>query len=96
MGSRRKYSREYKIEAVRLANSSGVTLKQIGQELGINANMLSKWRREFQKEGGQTAFPSKGNPRDEEVAALKRELTRVKKERDFLKQAATFFARESK
>ena len=96
MGSRRKYSREYKIEAVRLANSSGVTLKQISQEVGINANMLSKWRREFQKEGGQTVFPGKGNPRDEEVAALKRELTRVKKERDFLKQAATFFARESK
>ena len=48
------------------------------------------------RDNGTMPFPGKGNPRDEEMAALKRELARVKKERDFLKEAATFFAKESR
>ena len=55
--------------------------------------MLSRWKRQIEKEGHH-AFGGSGNPRDEKVAALKRELARVKKERDFLREAATFFARE--
>ena len=90
MSQRKKYSREFKIEAVRLANTSGVTLKQLGAELGVNPGMLGKWRRQLQAEGAHEAFPGQGNPRDEEMAALKRELARVKKERDFLREAATF------
>ena len=95
MQQRRKYSDEFKLEAVNLANNSAVTLKQVAEELGINAGMLGRWRRELGLHGDK-AFVGKGKARDEEMAALKRELARVKKERDFLKEAAAFFAKESK
>jgi len=90
MSQRRKYSKEFKLEAVRLANTPGVTLKQIGEELGVNPHLLGKWRKELQAGGEKDAFPGQGNPRDEEMAALKRELTRVKQERDFLREAVGF------
>lgn len=92
---RRKYSQEFKREAVALTNQPGVTIKQIGEELGINANMLGRWKKEL-KGYGSKAFTGQGHARDEEMAALKRELNRVKRERDFLKEAAAFFAKESK
>jgi len=95
MQQRKKYSEEFEREAVALTNQPGVTLKQLADELGINAAMLGRWRREL--EGGNLkAFPGQGRSRDEEVTTLKRELARVKKERDFLKEAAAFFAKESK
>ena len=95
MEKRRRYSEEFKREAISFANQPGVTLAQVGRELGINPNMLSRWRRELEGHG-EKAFPGKGQARDEEMARLKRELARVKKERDFLKEAAAFFAKESK
>ena len=95
MASRRKFSDEYKREAVRLATEPGVTKSQVGRELGINANMLGRWCRDYLANGA-AAYPGQGKPRDEELASLKRELARVRKERDFLKEAAAFFARESK
>jgi len=79
---------------VELANDPNVTQSQIAQELGINPNILGRWSRELQASGIQ-AFRGSGKPRDEEMATLKRELARVKKERDFLKEAAAFFAKES-
>jgi len=95
MSKRRKFSPEFKRGAVEQACQSDVSLAQVARELGINANLLSRWKREIDKEG-RHAFGGSGKPRDEEVAALKRELARVKKERDFLREAATFFARESR
>lgn len=95
MQKRRKYSEEYKREAVTMANQPGVTLKEIGETLGINPGMIGRWRRELGL-NGSAAFQGQGKPRDEEMAALKRELAKVKKERDFLREAATFFAKESK
>jgi len=95
MVRRRKFSDEYKQEAVGLARQLGVTKSQVAQELGINANLLGRWCRDYASNGA-AAFPGQGKPRDEEMASLKRELTRVRKERDFLREAATFFAKESK
>ena len=95
MQKRRKYSEEFKREAVQFANRPGVTLKQVGEELGINAGMIGRWRRELGMLSPK-AFAGQGKPRDEEMAALKRELSRVKKERDFLKEAVVWFAKESK
>ena len=92
---RRKYSDEYKREAVALALQEGVTQAQIARELGISPNTLSRWVRDV-REAGEAAFPGKGKSRDAEMTALKRELARVKKERDFLRDAATFFAQERK
>ena len=94
MSKRRKFSPEFKRGAVEQACQPGVSCAQVARELGINANLLSRWKRNVEKEGHQ-AFGGSGNPRDDEVATLKRELKRVKKERDFLREAATFFARES-
>lgn len=93
MTKRRKFSPEFKREAVALTQQPGVSCRQIALEIGINPNMLSRWKREAEQEKEQ-AFKGSGSPRDEEVARLKRELARVKKERDFLREAATFFAKE--
>jgi transposase len=95
MSKRREYSPEFKREAVELSQTPGVTVAQIAEELGIGANMLSRWRRE-QAATGEKAFQGHGKARDEEMARLRRELARVKKERDFLKEAAAFFAKASK
>ena len=94
MSKRRKYSAEFKSGAVEQLNQPGVSCALVARELGIASNMLSRWRKELDN-SGRSAFSGTGSPRDEEVAALKRELARVKKERDFLREAATYFARES-
>lgn len=95
MSKRRKFSSEFKREAVELSHTPGVTIKQIAEELGIAPNMLSRWRQEL-SQNGIKAFQGQGKARDEEMARLKRELALVKKERDFLKEAAAFFAKGSK
>jgi len=94
MTKRRKFTEEYKREAVALTYEPGVSCRQVALDIGIDPNMLSRWRREMKDAPGK-AFKGSGTPRDEEVAQLKRELARVKKERDFLREAATFFAKES-
>jgi transposase len=94
MSKRRKYSPEFKRGAIEQARQPGISRAQISREPGIKANLLTRWKREADLEGRQ-AFGGTGKPRDGEVAHLKRELARVKKERDFLREAAMFFARES-
>ena len=73
MTKRRKYSAEFKREAVQLANHPGVTKSQIARELGGNSNMLGRWCRQLKTEGSKT-FVGKGYVRDDEMARLKREL----------------------
>ena len=94
MSKRRKYSPEFKREAVALTRQPGVSCRQVALEIGINPNMLTRWKREADEASGK-AFGGSGTPRDQEIAELKRELARLKKERDFLREAATFFAKES-
>ena len=94
--TRKTYSEEYKREAVALVNSSGKSASQTARELGIEPNMLTRWCRELEAAGPKKSFQGQGKPRDEELAALRRELAQVRKERDFLKEAAAFFAKASK
>jgi transposase len=94
MGKRRKFSAEYKREAVAMLQSPGVSVSQLAAELGIGTNVLGRWRREL-REGQNTAFQGNGRPRDEELALLRREVARVTQERDFLREAAAFFAKAS-
>ena len=94
MSKRRRYSLEFKQGAVEQVRQPGVSCAQVARELGITPNLLTRWKREADA-AGQSAFAGSGKPRDEEVARLKRELARVKKERDFLREAATFFAKGS-
>jgi transposase len=84
---RRKFSAEYKREGVAMLDAPGVTVSQIAAELGIGANMLGRWRRELRCQLQQT-FVGNGRSRDEEPSQLRRELARVTKGRDFLREAA--------
>jgi transposase len=95
MVQRRRFSAEYKRETVAMLESPGVSVSQIAAELGIGATVLGRWRRELRQESAQ-AFVGQGRPRDENLALLRRELARVTKERDFLREAAAFFARASR
>src|SRR5919106_1511643 len=94
MAQRRRFSAEYKREAVAMLNAPGVSVSQIATELGIGENGLGRWRRELRQKPEQ-AFSGNGRPRDEELVQLRRELARVTKERDFLREAAACFARAS-
>ncbi|HGN1517488.1 TPA: IS3 family transposase, partial [Pseudomonas aeruginosa] len=79
------YSPEFKREAIELVRRSGASCRQVALEIGVAPNLLTRWVRESQP-GVEKAFPGTGNPRDEELARLKRELARVTRERDFLKR----------
>lgn len=94
MAKRRTFSAEFKREAVELTRQQGASVGQVARDIGVGANQLTRWRRELAQAKGK-AFSGAGVPRDEEIATLKRELARVKKERDFLRDAAAFFAKES-
>ena len=91
----KRYSAEFKREAILRAAEDGVTDKAVCDELGVTTRQFRRWRDELQLLGND-AFPGQGRSRDEELVSLKRELAQVKKERDFLKEAAAYFARESK
>ena len=90
----KRYSSEFKREAIRRAGEEGMTDKAVCDELGISTRQFLRWRDELHLLGDE-AFPGPGRTRDEELVALKRELGQVKKERDFLKQAAAYFAKQS-
>lgn len=94
--SRNRYSDEYKAEAVRLFNDSGKPVTQTARELGVNPNVLHRWAREDReaKAVGKTRTGVKAE--QEELVRLRRELARVTQERDFLKRAAAFFAKDHK
>jgi transposase len=91
----RRYSSEFKREALKRASEEGMTDILICEELGISTRQLRRWRDEFRLLGDD-AFPGQGLSRDEEITKLRRELTKVTQERDFLKEAAAYFAKESK
>ena len=85
--SYRRYSPEFKREAIKRACDEGMTDAAVCKELGISARQFRRWRDELQLLGAD-AFPGQGKSRDEELTRLKRELAKVTQERDFLKQAA--------
>lgn len=94
--TRRKFSREFKIEAVRLVTERGVAVAQACRDLDLAESVLRRWMREVAATP-TTAFPANGQQRAElaEIAALKKEVARLRAERDILKKAAAFFAREA-
>ena len=91
----KRFSSEFKREAIRRAAEEGMTDKAVCEELGVSTRQFLRWRDELHVLGTD-AFPGKGGSRDEELRAVKRELAEVKKERDFLQQAAAYFAKQSK
>ena len=96
MARRKRYSAEFKQQALQRANEPGVTDILVCEELGISTRQLRRWKDAVREHGEEGAFPGHGKSRDEELTKLRRELAKVKEERDFLKEAARFFAKESK
>lgn len=92
---RRIYSREFKEDAVRLLESGTKTGHQIEEDLGIGHGLIYRWRREMrlEHEKGIRAFPGNGNPRDEELVRLRKELAEVSEERDILRKAVAIFSK---
>ena len=90
-----RYSPEFKIHALKRASEDGVTDKAVCEELGMSRRQLRRWRDQYRLMGDE-AFPGLTKERDEEVAELKRRLKKAEQERDFLRDAAVFFAKESK
>jgi transposase len=94
---RKRYSREFKIEAVRLLESGGSNGHEVEKDLGIGSGQIYRWRKQLAAEGtGIRAFPGTGIPRDEEVARLKRENAVLREERDILRKAVAIFSRHPK
>ena len=94
LNRRRQYSREFKIEAVQLWETSGRTASQIEQELGIGKGVIRRWKREFAVDGND-AFPGHGRltPDQEHLRQLERENEILRQERDILKKAIAIFSR---
>ena len=91
----KRYDKEFKIEAVRLASEPGNTQSQVQRDLGIGQGMISRWKREL-KLDREHAFPGKGNlkPQDEELRNLKGEVEKLRRERDILKKAVAIFSED--
>ena len=96
MARRKRYSPEFKRQALRRANEPGVTDALVSEELGVSTRQLRRWREATQEHGEENAFPGQGKARDQELAQLRRKLKKVTDERDFLREAARYFAKESK
>ena len=95
MTKRKSFSSEFKREAVRLLDSSQKPPADLARELGVRRNQLDKWKEQLGKRGAQ-AFPGSGKRPTDELARLRKELEQVKEERDILKKAAAYFAKELK
>jgi len=92
---RRKFTREFKLEAVKLIRERGVAYTQASRDLGVHQTVLRSWVKASADDPAH-AFPGHGQlkPEQAEIARLKREVTKLKAERDILKKAAAYFAKE--
>ena len=97
MAKRRTFTREFKLEAVRLSMEDNKSGAEVAKELGIHRNLLYRWRKEFFEDETES-FPGRGNLKasDEELLRLQRENERLREDREILKKALEFFSRESK
>jgi len=94
MGARRRFDRQFKLDAVRMVEDGNRSATSVARDLGIHPNVLYLWRKQL-LENPEHAFPGKGKlkPDDEELRRLRRELENVKEERDILKKALAVFSR---
>lgn len=96
MSTRKQYTREFKQDAVRLVTEQGYNQSEAARNLDLDRRMLGRWIKEFQEDESE-AFRGNGklSIEQEELRRLREENRRLKMERDILKKAATFFAKES-
>jgi len=95
MEHRRKYDRQFKIEAVRLVTEEGRKAAEVARNLGLHVNLIYLWKKQL-AEDPKEAFPGLGNLKssDAELRQLQRELSDVKEERDILKKALAIFSKK--
>lgn len=91
---RRVYTKEFKVEAVALAEKREKPISQTAKDLGLNENVLRRWMKESRETAGSgaQAFPGHGRPRDEELARLRKENKALRNANEILKKAAVIFA----
>jgi len=91
--ARKTYTREFKIQAVRMLTADGLSVAEVARRLGVGENCLRLWRAAARRQG-DAAFPGPGNlsAEQEELRRLRAEVHRLKAERDLLKKAAAYFA----
>ena len=97
MTTRKKYSKEFKLDAVSLVTDQGYSRAEASRSLGINANMLCRWVSEHQTDDGQS-FRGNGKltPEQEEIRKLRSQVKNLEMEKEILKKATVFFAKEMK
>ena len=98
-GTRRRFTREFKLEAVRLVNEGNESVSAVAERLGIRPDMLRNWKRQVAGLAGEQRKNifmghGKGAGQEEELKRLRREVEQLQQERDFLKKAAAYFAKE--
>jgi transposase len=98
MTSRKKYTKEFKLDAISLVLDQGYAVAEAAHRLEINANMLRRWIKEYQADDNGQAFRGNGKltPEQEEIRCLKLEIKQLKLEKQILKEATVFFAKETK
>ena len=94
---RKQFSKQFKVDAVKLVTEQGYKVSEAARNLGIHHSSLRRWKRQFKTNGNQ-AFPGKGHmtPEKEELYRLRKENKRLRMEREILKKATAFFVNESK
>lgn len=94
---RRSYSREFKVQAVKMVTEQGLSVSEVSRDLGVCATVIRNWKKKLAEEGDQS-FPGNGRlPADqEELRRLREENRQLRMERDILKKATAFFANEKK
>ena len=91
MATRKRYTREFKIETVKLVIERGMPRSQVARDMGIDTQTLRTWINQLDAEG-ERAFPGHGHPHDDELVRLRRENNRLRQERDILKKALGSFS----
>ena len=98
MTTRKKYSQEFKLDAVSLVLEQGYSRAAASRSLDVNPNILGRWVQEFQEQDEGQAFRGNGKltPEQEELRRLKKENKQLRMEKEILKKATVFFAKETK
>lgn len=92
---RRRFTREFKLDAVRRVLAGDCTIESVARELGISGSVLGRWKREFESDAAE-AFPGNGRLKDSEerIRKLERENRELRQEVSFLKKTSAYFARD--
>lgn len=91
---RRNYSNEFKEEAVKLVTEQGYSIAEAARNLGVNANLLGRWKKEIEQTADRATSPGNMAAMQAELKRLRKENKQLKMEREILKKAAAFFAKE--